>query len=57
MSILPLADILAIHDKAVAIGLPGRRPAMMTNIRSGFVGSLPDMPDAIARRFTSTSAR
>jgi endonuclease G, mitochondrial len=51
MSILPLADILAIHDKAVAIGLPGRRPAMMTNIPYGFVGSLPNMPDAIAQQY------
>jgi endonuclease G len=51
MAILPHADILSIHDKAVAIGLPGRRPAMMTNIPYGFVGSLPNMPDAIAQQY------
>jgi endonuclease G, mitochondrial len=51
MPILPLADIVSIHEKAVAIGLPSRRPAMMTNIPYGFVAALPNMPDAIAQQY------
>ena len=51
MSILPHPDLLEIHEKAVAIGLPGRRTAMMTNIPYGFFAALPNAGDPISQQF------